>query len=114
VDRVIAVNTLPFIEPKSQDMTLRATATGGSTTRRHQNPKQLGHESVRENPAEMGDTGFEHNAKTPEKPIDASLGGAESRATAFSACEQFEQIIMIPGGVEAFALDPTLLRFLAL
>jgi hypothetical protein len=28
----------------------------------------------------MGDTGLEHNAKTPEKPIDASQGGAESGA----------------------------------
>ncbi|MGD0462085.1 MAG: hypothetical protein ABSB74_06325 [Tepidisphaeraceae bacterium] len=28
----------------------------------------------------MGDTGFEHNSKTPEKPIDASQGGAESGA----------------------------------
>jgi len=28
----------------------------------------------------MGDTGFEHNAKTPENPIDTSQGGAESGA----------------------------------
>jgi hypothetical protein len=28
----------------------------------------------------MGDKGFEHNAKTPEKPIDPNQGGAESGA----------------------------------
>jgi len=32
----------------------------------------------------MGDTGFEHNAKSPEKPIDAGQGGAESGAVARS------------------------------
>lgn len=29
---------------------------------------------------EMDDTGFEHNAKPPEIPIDANQGGAESGA----------------------------------
>jgi len=57
----------------------------------------------------MGDTGFEHNAKTPQKPIDASQGGAESGAVFHSGSASLSPALTeiiagwsrLPAGVQA-------------
>jgi hypothetical protein len=43
---------------------------------------------------EIDDTGFEHNAKPPEIPIDANQGGAESGAVLPSAATPLPSALM--------------------